>query len=71
MPFIFSRKQLNKPCLAALHIDIQYSRTATVHGEIEAVHGKFDEAGSRLVPVQHKLWLLSNKNHLVYMLLQP
>ena len=31
----------------SLHIDIEYSRTATVHGEIAEVHGKtFDEAVS-------------------------
>ena len=42
---IFPRKQLNIPCLTALHIDMEYSRIATVHGEIAVVYeNKFDEA---------------------------
>ena len=43
---IFSRKRLNIPCLTALQIDIQYSRTATVHDEIAATRNTFVEAVS-------------------------
>ena len=37
--YLFSREGLNIP-LTSLHIDIQYSMKATVHGEIAAVPWK-------------------------------